>query len=158
MMSWKSLYKLRTRESDQLKTVLDLYDMQIHQKISIPDNQKLFSDGEKKQRSETSDCETLTTRNGRTETGTVVTNQKGVNVVLKEDKEFAIQWKAKGQCSRGDKCSFQHDGDEHAKPTPKTAPPSEPPKQRGRSASRNKNLRERESIWEDQSTAVQKTS
>ena len=30
----ESLCKLRIRESDQLKTVLDLYDMEIHQKIS----------------------------------------------------------------------------------------------------------------------------
>ena len=30
-----SLYKLRLRESDQLKTVLELYDMEIHQKISM---------------------------------------------------------------------------------------------------------------------------
>ena len=37
----ESLYKLRTRESDQLKTVLDLYDMAIHQKIAMPDYQKL---------------------------------------------------------------------------------------------------------------------
>ena len=28
----ESLYKLRVRESDQLKTVLELYDMEIHQK------------------------------------------------------------------------------------------------------------------------------
>ena len=33
--------KLRTRESDQLKTVLELYDMEIHQKISMPNYQKL---------------------------------------------------------------------------------------------------------------------
>ena len=37
----ESLYKLRIRESAQLKTVLDLYDMEIHQKISMPNNQKL---------------------------------------------------------------------------------------------------------------------
>ena len=37
----ESLYKLRTRESDQLKTVLELYDMEIHQKISMPNYQKL---------------------------------------------------------------------------------------------------------------------
>ena len=37
----ESLYKLRIRESDQLKTVLELYDMEIHQKISMPNNQKL---------------------------------------------------------------------------------------------------------------------
>ena len=37
----ESLYKLRIRESDQLKTVLELYDMEIHQKISMPDYQRL---------------------------------------------------------------------------------------------------------------------
>ena len=35
------LYKLRIRESDQLKTVLELYDMEIHLKISVPNHQKL---------------------------------------------------------------------------------------------------------------------
>ena len=37
----ESLYNLRIRESDQLKTVLELYDMEIHQKISMPNYQKL---------------------------------------------------------------------------------------------------------------------
>ena len=37
----ESLYKLRKRESDQLKTVLELYDMEIHQKISVPNYLKL---------------------------------------------------------------------------------------------------------------------
>ena len=35
----ESLYKLRIRESAQLKTVLELYDMEIHQKISMPNYQ-----------------------------------------------------------------------------------------------------------------------
>ena len=34
------LYTLRIRESDQLKTVLELYDMEIHHKISMPNYQK----------------------------------------------------------------------------------------------------------------------
>ena len=33
------LYKLRTRESEKVKTVLEFYDMEIHQKISMPDYQ-----------------------------------------------------------------------------------------------------------------------
>ena len=37
----ESLYKLRMRESEKLKTVLELYDMEIHQKISMPNYQKL---------------------------------------------------------------------------------------------------------------------
>ena len=38
---WKVLYKLRIRESDQLKTVLELYDMDIHLKTSVPNYQNL---------------------------------------------------------------------------------------------------------------------
>ena len=41
----ESLYKLRMRESDQLETVLELYEMKIHQKISMPVTE---DDGEKK--------------------------------------------------------------------------------------------------------------
>ena len=37
----ESLYKLTIRHSDQLKTVLELYDMEIHQKIPVPNYQKL---------------------------------------------------------------------------------------------------------------------
>ena len=37
----ENLYKVSFHESDQLKTVLDLHDMEIHQKISTPDYQKL---------------------------------------------------------------------------------------------------------------------
>ena len=37
----ESLYKLRIRESAQLKTVVELYDMEIHQKISVSNCRKL---------------------------------------------------------------------------------------------------------------------
>ena len=37
----ESLYKVKIRESVQLKTVLQLYDMEIHQKILMPSYQKL---------------------------------------------------------------------------------------------------------------------
>ena len=49
-----SLYKLRICESDQLRTVLELYDMEIHQKISMPYCQIFKEHGEEKYRSETS--------------------------------------------------------------------------------------------------------
>ena len=47
----ESLCKLRIRESDQLETVLELYNMEIHQKISMPNYQKIENDGEEKCRS-----------------------------------------------------------------------------------------------------------
>ena len=69
-------------------------------------------------------------------------NRKGLSGIEK-GQGVCCQWKAKGQCSRGDQCSFRHDGDERAKSTPKTAPSSEPQTQRGRSASRKASFRGR---------------
>ena len=37
----EGLYKLRIRESEKLKTVLDWYDLEIHQKKAEPDYQRL---------------------------------------------------------------------------------------------------------------------
>ena len=37
----ESLYKLRIRESEELKTVLELYDMEIQQKVSMPNYLRL---------------------------------------------------------------------------------------------------------------------
>ena len=37
----EGLYKLRTRESEKLKTVLELYKMEIHQKKAGPDDHRL---------------------------------------------------------------------------------------------------------------------
>ena len=36
----EGLYKLRIRESDKLKTVLELYDLEIHQKKAGPDDHR----------------------------------------------------------------------------------------------------------------------
>ena len=48
------LESLYIRESAQLKTVLELYDMEIHQKISMPNYQKVENNGEEEYRSGTS--------------------------------------------------------------------------------------------------------
>ena len=41
MISWKGCTKLRIRESEKLKTVLELYDLEIHQKKAGPDYHRL---------------------------------------------------------------------------------------------------------------------
>ena len=46
----EGLYKLRIRGSEKLKTVLELYDLEIHQKKAGPDYHRLKDDGEKKYR------------------------------------------------------------------------------------------------------------
>ena len=127
----ESLYTLRTRQSDQLKIVFVLYNMVIHQKISMPNYQTL------KTLVRRSIDQKLRLRNFDASHEKMKQVQwlqvGGDQVVLKGDKG-CYQWEAKGHCSRGDQCSFRHDGYERAKPTPKTAPPSEPPTQRGESA------------------------
>ena len=40
-VSLQSLYKQRIRESEKLKTVLELYDLEIHQKKAGPDFHRL---------------------------------------------------------------------------------------------------------------------
>ena len=103
----ESRYKLRTRESQQLKTVLDLYDMEIHQKTSMPNCQNLKTmvtrSIDQKLRLPNFDA-----RNEKIETGAVVTSPKRLGGIEK-GKGMCYQWKAKGQCSKGDQCSSRHD-------------------------------------------------
>ena len=53
-------------------------------------------------------------RNERIETGAVVTSRRGLSGI-ERGQGVCCQWKAKGQCLRGDQCSFRHDGYERAK-------------------------------------------
>ena len=54
-------------------------------------------------------------------------------------KGTCYQWKEKGQCSKGDQCSFRHESNDRApKPTPKAASMT-----RGRSVSRKRSVRGR---------------
>ena len=46
----EGLYKLRIRESEKLKTVLELYGLEIRQKKMGPDYHRLKNDGKKKYR------------------------------------------------------------------------------------------------------------
>ena len=72
----ESLYKLRTRESDQLKTVMELYDMEIHQKMSVPNFQKLKT-MVKRSIDQKLRLRNFDARHGRTESGAVVKSRKG---------------------------------------------------------------------------------
>ena len=47
---FEGLYKLRIRESEKLKTVLELYDLETHQKKLGPDYHRFENDGEEKYR------------------------------------------------------------------------------------------------------------
>ena len=54
-------------------------------------------------------------------------------LALKEEKGICYQWKEKGQCSQGDKCSLRHEIQDRAQePEHTAATPSEPTVSRGR--------------------------
>ena len=93
----ESLYKLRIRESDQLKTVLELYEMEIHQRISMAQLSQV------KTMVKRSIDQKLRFRNLTPETRKMRHEQwfRGLSGI-ERGKGICYQWKAKGQCSKGD--------------------------------------------------------
>ena len=98
MMFSKFCTKLRIRESDQLKTVLELYDLEMHQKISMPNYQKLKT-MVKRSIDQKLRLRNFDARHEKIETGAVVTSRRGLSGI-ERGKEICYQWKAEGQCSR----------------------------------------------------------
>ena len=136
----ESLYKLRIHESAQLKTVLELYDMEIHQKISMPNEQKIEENGEVEYRSELR-WRNVDAKHGRNETPAVVKNRKGMSGV-EGGNGTCHQWKERGQCSKGNQCSFRHESNDRAqKPDHNATTTSDPSLSRGRSVLKKRSLR-----------------
>ena len=103
----EGLYKLRIRESEKLKTVLDLYDLEIHQKKIGPDYHRLKAMVKRSIEQEIRN-KNFGSRNGNYERNAVVKNpgtkQRGQRIL-----GDCWHWEANGQCSRRDNCSFRHD-------------------------------------------------
>ena len=123
------LYKLKIRESVQLKIVLELYDLDVHQKISVPNLQKL------KTMVKRSLDQKLRLRNFDARQGKLNLepweSRKGA-IGVEGGKGICYQWKEKGQCSQGDRCSCRHVTQDRAqKPEHTAATPSEPALSRG---------------------------
>ena len=110
-----SLYKLRIRESEKLKTVLELYDLEIHQKKLGPDYHRLKT---VVKRSIEQDIRkrNLGARNGDYERNAVVKNQ-GTKQRVQRILGDCWQWETNGQCVKGNNCSFRHDMNKRAKST-----------------------------------------
>ena len=70
----EGLYKLRTRESEKLKTVLELYDLEIHQKKLGPDYHRLKTVVKRSIEQEIRN-NNIGARNGNHEKNAVVKNQ-----------------------------------------------------------------------------------
>ena len=98
----EGLYKLRIRESEKLKTVLELYDLEIHQKKAGPEYHRLKT-MVKRSIEQYIRNKNFGIRNGNYETNAEVKNQRGQRIL-----GDCLQWEANGQCSKGDNCSFRH--------------------------------------------------
>ena len=92
----EGLHKLRTRESDKLKTVLELYDLEIHQKKLRPDYHRLKT---MVKRSIEQDIrnKNFGIRNGNFEKNAVVKNQ-GRKQRVQRILGDCWQWETDGQC------------------------------------------------------------
>ena len=120
----ESLYKLRVLESAQQKTVLELYDMEIHQKTSVPNYQKV-ENMVKRSMNQKLRLRKFDAKHGRTESGAVVKSGKGI-IGVEGGRGICYQWKEKGQCSQGDRCSFRHETEDRAQKPAHTTPPHLP--------------------------------
>ena len=116
----ESLCKLRSS-----KTVLDLYEPEIHEKISKRDYQKLKT-MVKRSLEQKIKARNSETRDEMIETGAVVKNRREKRWIAPGLRD-CHHYKAQGQCSKGDTCSFRHEGPKSGKWTPKSAPSSDRP-------------------------------
>ena len=137
----EGLYKLRIRESEKLKTVLEMYSMEIHQKKSGPDYHRLKT-MVKRSSEQNLRKKNFEARNGNHETSTVVKNQ-GTKQREQRSPGDCWQWKANGQCSTGDNCSFRHDMNKRAKSTQPNPSPRSSTQQNERNASSSRSPRGR---------------
>ena len=124
------------------KTELELYDMEIHQKISMSNCQKMKT-MEKGRINQKLRLRNFDARHERIEPGAVVKNRKGL-IGVEGGIGIYYQWKEKGQCSKGDECSFWHESNDCAqKPEPNAVTLSEPSMSRGRSVSKKRSIRDK---------------
>ena len=111
----EGLYKLRIRESEKLKTVLELYDLEIHQKRIGPDYHRLKTMVKRSIEQEIRN-KNFGSRNGNFEKNAVVKNQ-GTKQRVQRILGDCWQWETNGQCVKGDNCSFRYVINERAKLT-----------------------------------------
>ena len=137
----ESLYKVRIRESEKLKTVLELYNMEIHQKEAGPDYHRLKT-MVKRSIEHSLRTKNFEARNGNYETSATVKNQ-GTKQREQRSLGDCWQWKANGQCSKGDNCSFPHDMSKRAKSTQPNPSPTSSTQQNVKNASGTKSPRGR---------------
>ena len=118
----EGLYKVRTRESEKLKTALELYDLEIHQKKLGPDYHRVKTMVKRNIEQDIRN-KNFGIRNGNFEKNAVVKNQ-GTKQRVQRILGDCWQWETNGQCSKGDNCSFRHDVNKRGRITPSNPSPN----------------------------------
>ena len=135
----EGLYKLRIRESEKLKTVLELYDLETHQKKLGPDYHRLKAMVKRSIEQEIRN-KNFWARSGNFEKNAVVKNQ-GTKQRVQRILGDCWQWETNGQCVKGDNCSFRHDMNKHGKSSPSNPSPNSFMRQNERKPSRTRSPR-----------------
>ena len=135
----EGLYKFRIRESEKLKTVLELYDLEIHQKKLGPDYHRLKTMVKRSIEQEIRN-KNFGIRNGNFEKNAVVKNQ-GTKQRVQRILGDCWQWETSGQCVKGENCSFRHDVNKRGKSSPSNPSPNSFMQQNERKPSRTRSPR-----------------
>ena len=135
----EGLYKSRIRESEKLKTVLELYDLETHQKKLGPDYHRLKTMVKRSIEQEIRN-KNFGARNGNYEKNAVVKNQ-GTTQRGQRNLGDCWQWETNGQCVKGDNCSFRHDTNKRGKSSPPNPSPNSFMRQNERRPSRTRRPR-----------------
>ena len=132
-------YKLRIRESEKLKTVLELYDLETRQKKLGPDYQRLKTMVKRSIEQEIRN-KNFGSRIGNFEKNAVVKNQ-GTKQRVQRIFGDCWQWETNGQCVKGNNCSFRHDMNKRGKSSPSNPSPNSFMRQSERKPSRTRSPR-----------------
>ena len=135
----EGLYKLKIRESEKLKTVLELYDLETHQKKLEPDYHRLKTMVKISIEQDVRN-KNFGARHGNFERNAVVKNQ-GTKQRVQRILGDCWQWETNGQCVKGDNCSFRHDTNKRGKVAPSNPSQNSFMQQNERNASRTRSPR-----------------
>ena len=107
-MVLEGLYKSKLQDSAQLQTILAVYEQEIIRNNEQP-NYSRFKIAVRRHIDEQMRTRNFRAQNEIVETGAVTKRPKGRKAVVERKVGECYQWKATGQCSRGDSCTFSHE-------------------------------------------------
>ena len=101
-------YKSKLQDSVQLQTVLALYEQE-NIRNNEPQSYSRLKTTVRRHMDQTMRTRSFRARNEIVERGAVTKSQEGRKASVERKVGECYQWKASGQCSKGDSCSFSHD-------------------------------------------------